>query len=30
MGVGMLKKMLGTSDSLSTEALACYVNDVNT
>jgi hypothetical protein len=28
-GAGMLQEMLGTSDSLSTQALACYVNDVN-
>ena len=29
MGAGMLQEILGTSDSLSTQALPCYVNDVN-
>jgi len=29
MGAGMLQDTLGTSDSLSTQALACYVNDMN-
>jgi hypothetical protein len=29
LGAGLLQQMLGTSNSLPTQALACYVNDVN-
>jgi hypothetical protein len=29
MGAGMLQEMLGISDGMSMQALACYVNDMN-